>query len=87
MDKEVFNIGKELDKKITDLLSRKRSLEEAIDKGGCDMKATVTYTPGSCRYKKETYVLDKDIIKESLKKELQLVEYRLADLQQKFDNL
>jgi len=87
MDKEVFNIGKELDKKITDLLSRKKSLEQAIDRGGCGMKATITYTPGSCSYKKETYVLDKDIIKKSLKEELHLIEYRLSDLQQKFDNL
>lgn len=87
MDKEVFNKGKELDKQITDLLGRKRSLEQAIDSGGCVMKATITYTPGCCSYKKETYVLDKDIIKQSLKSELQLIEYRLADLQQKFDNL
>ena len=87
MDKEVFNIGKELDKKITDLLSRKKSLEQAIDRGGCGMKATITYTPGYSFSKREVHVLDKDIIKKALKKELRLVEYRLSDLQQKFDNL
>lgn len=87
MDKEVFNVGKELDKKITDLLSRKKSLELAIDRAGWVQKATITYTPGYSFSKREVHILDKDIIKKALKKELRLVEYRLADLQQEFDNL
>jgi hypothetical protein len=87
MDKEIFDLGKELDKKITDLLSRKKNLEYAIDRGGCGIKATITYTPGYCNSKREVHILDKDIIKKALKKELHLVEYRLSDLQQKFDNL
>ena len=45
MDKEIFDLGKELDKKITDLLSRKKNLEYAIDRALFFSKISTTPDP------------------------------------------
>lgn len=90
MDKQLFDEAKKLQEKIDSLTTRHKQLQSAIDRGlshGCGAKATVTYTPGSCSSERAVLIFDKEVIKQALICEFDIVGRTLGLLEEEFKNL
>jgi hypothetical protein len=87
MEKELFDKAAKLQEKIKLKKDRLRRLKHAVEYGGCGMKAVVEYTPGGCRNSTHAHIFDKEVIKQALICEKDVVEREVQLLEEEFDSL
>ena len=87
MEEEDYKKAKKIQDEIIKLTTRYNNITHALERGGCGMKAEISYTPGHSFSKRTAIIFNKEVIKQALICEQDVVKRELDLLKEEFQNL